>query len=58
MIDAEPSKPIAVFSHHPPFEVPVGPERINFKTAEMMERLCQAVQHSARVVARAVRREA
>lgn len=51
MIDAEPSKPIAVFSHHPPFEVPVGPERINFKTAEMMERLCQAVQHSARVVA-------
>ena len=26
MIDAEPSKPIAVFAHHPPFEVPVGPE--------------------------------
>jgi len=50
-IDAEKSKPIAVFAHHPPFEVMVGPDRINFETPEMMERLRWAVQHSGRVVA-------
>ena len=51
MIDAEPSKPIAIFAHHPPFVVPVGPDPINFETPEMMERLGQAMQHSGRVVA-------
>ena len=51
MIDTEPTKPIAVFAHHPPFAVPVGPDPINFETPEMMERLRRAVQHSGRVVA-------
>jgi len=51
LIDAEPSKPIAVFAHHPPFEVPVGPDAINFETPEAMARLRQALQHSGRVVA-------
>ncbi len=51
MIDAEATKPIAVFAHHPPFEVPVGPDRINFETPNMMQRLRQAIQHSERVVA-------
>jgi Icc protein len=51
MIDAEISKPIAVFAHHPPFEVKVGPDPINFETPEMLERLRQALQHSGRVVA-------
>lgn len=51
MIDAEATKPIAVFAHHPPFEVPVGPDPINFETREMMERLRRAVQHSGRVTA-------
>ena len=51
MIDAETSKPIAVFAHHPPFEVLVGPERLHFETPEMMERLRQALQHSGRVIA-------
>jgi 3',5'-cyclic-AMP phosphodiesterase len=51
LIDAEPSKPIAVFAHHPPFEVPVGPDPINFETPEAMARLRQALQHSGRVVA-------
>jgi len=51
MIDAETTKPIAVFAHHPPFEVLVGPDRINFETPEMMERLRQALLHSGRVVA-------
>ncbi len=51
MIDAETTKPIAVFAHHPPFEVMVGPDRINFETPEAMARLAQALQHSGRVAA-------
>ncbi len=51
LIDAETTKPIAVFAHHPPFMVPVGPDPLNFETPEMMERLCQALQHSERVAA-------
>jgi 3',5'-cyclic-AMP phosphodiesterase len=51
MIDAETGKPITVFAHHPPFEVLVGPDAVNFETPEMMERVRQAVQHSGRVVA-------
>ena len=51
LIDAETSKPIAVFAHHPPFGVKVGPDPLNFETPEMMERLRQALQHSERVVA-------
>lgn len=51
MIDAEASKPIAVFTHHPPFEIKVGPHVVNFQTRGMMERLHQTVQHSGRVVA-------
>ena len=51
LIDAETTKPIAVFAHHPPFEVPVGPDPLNFETPEMMARLRQALQHSGRVVA-------
>jgi len=51
MIDAETAKPIALFAHHPPFEVTVGPDRLHFETPEMMARLRQALQHSGRVVA-------
>jgi Icc protein len=51
LIDAETTKPIAVFAHHPPFEVPVGPDPINFETPEAMARLRQALQLSGRVVA-------
>jgi 3',5'-cyclic AMP phosphodiesterase CpdA len=51
MIDAETTKPIAVFTHHPPFEVTVGPESLHFKTLETMSRLRSALQHSGRVVA-------
>ena len=50
MIDAGRAKPIAVFAHHPPFEVLVGPDRVNFETPEMMARLRSAVQHAGRVV--------
>ncbi len=51
LIDAETAKPIAAFAHHPPFEVPVGPDPLNFETPEMMARLRQTVQHSGRVIA-------
>jgi 3',5'-cyclic AMP phosphodiesterase CpdA len=39
MIDAETAKPVAVFTHHPPFEVMVGPDRLHFETPEAMSRL-------------------
>jgi 3',5'-cyclic AMP phosphodiesterase CpdA len=51
LIDAETTKPVAVFAHHPPFEVPVGPDPLNFETPEMMARLRETLQHSGRVVA-------
>src|SRR5690348_9125564 len=34
LIDAEPKKPIAVFTHHPPFEVTVGPDRFHFESMD------------------------
>lgn len=51
MIDADRTRPVAAFAHHPPFEVAVGPDRINFETPETMQRLRRALQHSGRVVA-------
>jgi len=43
-IDAEPDKPIAVFTHHPPFEVTVGPDRFHFETMKSMALLRDALQ--------------
>ena len=51
LIDTETTKPIAVLTHHPPFEVTVGPERLHFETAEIISLLRQAFRHSGRVVA-------
>jgi 3',5'-cyclic-AMP phosphodiesterase len=51
LTNAETTKPIVVFTHHPPFEVMVGPERLHFATREKMSRLRRALQHSGRVVA-------
>lgn len=50
LIDAEPAKPIAIFTHHPPFEVPVGPDPLNFEEPEAMERLRQVLQQPRRIV--------
>ncbi len=50
-IDAETTKPIAAFTHHPPFEVIVGPDRLHFETPDSMSRLRDALQRSGRVVA-------
>jgi len=51
LIAAEKSKPVAVFAHHPPFEVKVGPEPFNFESPEMMERLQRTLQQSGKVIA-------
>jgi 3',5'-cyclic-AMP phosphodiesterase len=51
LIGAESKKPIAVFTHHPPFEVTVGPDRLHFETPQTMARLRHALQHSGKVVA-------
>jgi 3',5'-cyclic-AMP phosphodiesterase len=51
LTDVETHKPIAVFTHHPPFEVTVGPDRLHFESQETMSGLRRALQHSGRVVA-------
>ena len=51
MIDADTTRPVAVFTHHPPFEVLVGPDPVNFETREIMSELRSALQHSGRVTA-------
>lgn len=51
LIEAEPHKPIAVFMHHPPFTVQVGPDPLNFVTPEAMAILQRALEQSGRVVA-------
>lgn len=50
LTDAETMKPIIVFTHHPPFEVPVGPDPINFVKPEEMSELREALQQSGRVI--------
>jgi len=51
LIGADTTKPIAVFTHHPPFEVTVGPDRLHFDTPEIMSRLRDRLQRAERVVA-------
>jgi 3',5'-cyclic-AMP phosphodiesterase len=51
LVDAETTKPIAVFAHHPPFEVTVGPESLHFETMNAMAELRRALQRSGRVIA-------
>ena len=50
-IDADPTKPIAAFMHHPPFVVTVGPDPLSFTSPAALHRLQQALQHSGRVIA-------
>lgn len=51
MIDADISRPIVVFSHHPPYEVNEGPDAHHFKTKEMAVRLRKALLQKNRVTA-------
>jgi Icc protein len=50
LIDAETTKPIVVFTHHPPYEVSVGPEPIHFDPPDTMDELRRALQISGRVI--------
>ena len=51
LVEAETAKPIAVFTHHPPFVVTEGPDQIHFENRQTMLRLRSALHHSGRVVA-------
>jgi 3',5'-cyclic AMP phosphodiesterase CpdA len=51
LFEAETAKPIAVFTHHPPFEVTEGPDPLHFEDRDVMARLGSALRHSGRVVA-------
>lgn len=49
MLKERPAAPIAVFAHHPPFEVLVGPDRIHYDSLDAMEALRQGLQRSGRI---------
>jgi 3',5'-cyclic-AMP phosphodiesterase len=51
LIAAEGQRPTAIFMHHPPVTVTVGPDPLNFVTAEAMASLQQTLQRAGRVVA-------
>lgn len=51
LIEAEASKPIAVFMHHPPIVVRVGPDPVNFITQEALAHLQRTLESSGRVLA-------
>ena len=51
LIDPDPARWTAVFTHHPPFEVMEGPDRLHFKTPQAMTRLADVLQQSGRVIA-------
>ena len=51
LIEAEPQRPTAVFMHHPPFVVSVGPDPLNFVTTEALANLQRALERSGCVVA-------
>jgi len=50
LIEGDTDKPVAVFMHHPPFEVSVGPDPQHFESHEMMTRMADALQVSGRVI--------
>ncbi|MEC9367173.1 MAG: metallophosphoesterase [Pseudomonadota bacterium] len=49
LIGRDEKKPIAVICHHPPFEVPVGPDPVNFITTEAMQRLRDGLSGCERI---------
>jgi 3',5'-cyclic AMP phosphodiesterase CpdA len=51
LIEAQPQKPTAIFMHHPPFVVSVGPDPLNFVSSEAMAALQEVLERSGRVVA-------
>ncbi|MFZ0552574.1 MAG: metallophosphoesterase [Steroidobacteraceae bacterium] len=51
LIEAESQKPTAIFMHHPPFTVTVGPDPLNFVTPDAMASLQGTLEGSGHVVA-------
>lgn len=51
MLAQDPAKPVVAFTHHPPFEVLVGPERFHFDDLGVMRRLADLLQRPGRVAA-------
>jgi 3',5'-cyclic-AMP phosphodiesterase len=51
LIEADTTRPIAVFTHHPPFLVTEGPDPFHFENRGAMSTLSNALCHSRRVVA-------
>jgi Icc protein len=51
LVEAETTKPIAVFTHHPPFVVTEGPEPFHFESQYSVSMLSSALRRSGRVVA-------
>jgi len=51
LLEADGTKPIAIFTHHPPFRVTEGPDAVHFENWQTMSRLRSALRRSGRVVA-------
>ena len=51
LIETDRRKPIAVFTHHPPFEVTVGPDRFHFETVEGLTLLRDVLGHCKGIAA-------
>ena len=51
LLDADTTKPIAIFTHHPPFEVTEGPDAVHFEDLQIMARLRSELHRTGRVVA-------
>lgn len=50
LLDVDASRPVAVFTHHPPFEVMVGPDRIHFACLDAMAELRKGLLRSEKVI--------
>jgi len=51
MMERNSDKPAAVFTHHPPYEVFVGPDRFHFADLDVMESLCAEMKRYANIIA-------
>jgi len=50
MINRGMQKPVAIFMHHPPCEIYVGPNLIHFKNPDNMLELCKVLQQADNVI--------
>jgi len=51
LLRSDAAKPVAIFTHHPPFLVTEGPEAFHFESRETMARLRGALSRSGRIAA-------